>query len=134
MPATENLFHLEAPNNGFEEGMKVECADLMDPRLVCVATIVRIVNRVVRIHFDGWEDEFDQWLDAQSPDMYPVGWCVMVGHKLEAPKVQIVQKISPKSIKKGKRRRFGKLDSKFTKSETFSRKAIKERSIFCFFF
>lgn len=110
--ADEELFYLEPPNNGFNEGMKIECADLMDPRLVCVATIVKIVNRVLRVHFDGWEDEFDQWLDAQSPDMYPVGWCVMVGHKLEAPKIPVVQKISPKSIKKGKRRKGGRTDRK----------------------
>ena len=25
--------------------MKVECTDLMDPRLVCVSTINRVVNR-----------------------------------------------------------------------------------------
>ena len=29
----------------------------------------------------------DQWLDVESPDMYPVGWCFLVKHRLEAPKV-----------------------------------------------
>lgn len=92
--------------------MQIECADLMDPRLVCVATIVRTVGRVMRVHFDGWEDEFDQWLDCESPDCYPVGWCVMVGHKLEAPKI-VVQKISPKPIvKKGRRKKSVKADGK----------------------
>lgn len=65
--------------------MKLECADLMDPRLVCVATISRVVGRLLKIHFDGWEEEYDQWLDCESPDIYPVGWCVTVGHKLEGP-------------------------------------------------
>lgn len=106
--ADESLFCLDAPDHGFKESMKIECADLMDPRLVCVATIVRIVGRVVRVHFDGWEDEFDQWLDSEGPDMYPVGWCVMVGHKLEAPKVAVVQKISPKSVGNKGRRKRGK--------------------------
>lgn len=63
--------------------MKLECADLMDPRLVCVATISKVVGRLLKIHFDGWEEEYDQWLDCESPDIYPVGWCVTVGHKLE---------------------------------------------------
>lgn len=109
MAASESLFCLEIPSHGFEEGMKIECADLMDPRLVCVATIVRIVGRVVRVHFDGWEDEFDQWLDSEGPDMYPVGWCVMVGHKLEAPKPPVVHKISPKTAgKKGRKKGRGK--------------------------
>lgn len=67
--------------------MKIECADLMDPRLVCVATISRVVGRLLKVHFDGWEDEYDQWLDCESPDIFPVGWCVMVKHRLEGPKV-----------------------------------------------
>lgn len=100
------------PTNGFKEGMKIECADLMDPRLVCVATIVKMVGRVMRVHFDGWEDEFDQWLDCESPDCYPVGWCVMVGHKLEAPK-PVAPKILPKAIaKKGRRKKGAKVDRK----------------------
>lgn len=99
---------------GFCNGMKIECADLMDPRLVCVATIQKTVGRLLKIHFDGWEDEYDQWLDSQSPDMYPVGWCVLVGHKLEGPPMQSrpvpPQKISPKSSKKKGRKKKGKLE------------------------
>lgn len=66
--------------------MRLEAADLMDPRLVCVATITRVIGRLLRVHFDGWEDEYDQWLDCQSPDIYPVGWCDLVDHKLEGPR------------------------------------------------
>lgn len=97
--------------------MKLECADLMDPRLVCVATISRVVGRLLKIHFDGWEEEYDQWLDCESPDIYPVGWCVTVGHKLEGPpsansgKTQLIPiKILPKGsgkkqAKKGPKRK-----------------------------
>lgn len=97
--------------------MKIECADLMDPRLVCVATIAKTIGRVLKVHFDGWEDEYDQWLDALSPDMYPVGWCILVGHKLEGPpavpRTQLLQKISPKSVKKGRKKKV-KSDGKCT--------------------
>lgn len=65
--------------------MKIEAADLMNPRLVCVATIVRVVGRLLKIHFDGWETDFDQWIDCNSCDIYPVGWCELVSHKLEPP-------------------------------------------------
>lgn len=65
--------------------MKIEAADLMDPRLVCVATIAKVAGRLLKVHFDGWEEEYDQWLDCESPDIYPVGWCQSVGHKLEGP-------------------------------------------------
>ena len=29
--------------------MKVECRDLMDPRLVCVGTISRVVGRLLKV-------------------------------------------------------------------------------------
>lgn len=100
--------------------MKIECADLMDPRLVCVATVSRVVGRLLKIHFDGWEDEYDQWLDCESPDIYPVGWCVTVGHKLEGPRLNgtpkahsTVKNVLPKSNakkinKKGPKRKTAK--------------------------
>ncbi|XP_015601352.1 polycomb protein Sfmbt isoform X2 [Cephus cinctus] len=87
IPAPVQLFNREIPQHGFIEGMRLEAADLMDPRLVCVATITRVIGRLLRVHFDGWEDEYDQWLDCQSPDIYPVGWCDLVDHKLEGPRV-----------------------------------------------
>lgn len=69
-------------------GMKLEAVDLMEPRLVCVATVTRIVHRLLRIHFDGWEDEYDQWVDCESPDLYPVGWCQLTGYQLQPPAAQ----------------------------------------------
>lgn len=105
--------------------MKLECADLMDPRLVCVATISRVVGRLLKIHFDGWEEEYDQWLDCESPDIYPVGWCATVGHKLEGPpssntgKTQLLPiKVLPKTnvkkqSKKGPKRKSGGKESHF---------------------
>ncbi|XP_065210100.1 polycomb protein Sfmbt isoform X2 [Planococcus citri] len=83
--APAQLFNQDIPDHGLEVGMKLESADLMNPRLVCVATIVRVVGRLLRVHFDGWEKEFDQWVDCNSCDIYPVGWCELVSHKLEPP-------------------------------------------------
>ena len=28
----------------------------------------------VQVHFDGWEEDYDQWMDCDSVDIYPVGW------------------------------------------------------------
>ncbi|XP_073949675.1 scm-related gene containing four mbt domains isoform X2 [Choristoneura fumiferana] len=72
-------------SHGFVCGMRLECADLMDPRLVCVATVARVVADMLKVHFDGWGSEYDQWLWAHSTDMYPVGWCRAVAHRLEGP-------------------------------------------------
>ncbi|KAM9701150.1 MBT domain-containing protein 1-like, partial [Menidia menidia] len=70
--APVNLFNKEVPNHGFRPGMKLEAVDLMEPRLVCVATVTRIVHRLLRIHFDGWRrTSNDQWVDCESPDLYP---------------------------------------------------------------
>lgn len=66
-------------------GMRVETADLMDSRLVCVATVAQVAGRLVRIHFDGWSDDFDQWMDISSPEIYPVGWCELAGYRQEPP-------------------------------------------------
>lgn len=95
-PVKAALFNQHVPAHGFVGDMKIEAADLMDPRLVCVATIARVVDRLLRVHFDGWEEEYDQWLDCESPDIYPVGWCQTVGHKLEGPR--IVSKQTPKVL------------------------------------
>ena len=51
--------------------MKLEASDQMDPRLICVSTISRIVGRLLKVHFDGWEDDYDQWMDCESVDIYP---------------------------------------------------------------
>lgn len=65
--------------------MKLEAVDLMEPRLICVATVKRVVHRLLSIHFDGWDNEYDQWVDCESPDIYPVGWCELTGYQLQPP-------------------------------------------------
>jgi hypothetical protein len=86
LAAPVKLFDKEIPKHGFKVGMKLEAVDLMEPRLLCVGSVGRVVGRLLRIHFDGWETEYDQWVDCQSPDIYPVGWCDMVGYSLEGPR------------------------------------------------
>lgn len=76
----------ENVSNPFSVGMKLEAVDLIAPELICVATIGQIAKNLVRIHFDGWTNDFDQWIDCQSANIYPVGWCQFVGHDLEPPK------------------------------------------------
>ncbi|XP_030257077.1 lethal(3)malignant brain tumor-like protein 2 isoform X1 [Sparus aurata] len=83
--APAQLFNTDYPGHSFSPNMKLEAVDLMEPRLVCVATVKRCAGRLLLIHFDGWEDEFDQWVDHQSPDIYPVGWCDLLGYPLQLP-------------------------------------------------
>nr|XP_057918181.1 lethal(3)malignant brain tumor-like protein 2 [Doryrhamphus excisus] len=83
--APPQLFNADYPGHGFSPNMKLEAVDLMEPRLVCVATVKRCVGRLLLIHFDGWDNHFDQWVDHQSPDIYPIGWCELTGYQLQPP-------------------------------------------------
>ncbi|XP_044275889.1 MBT domain-containing protein 1 isoform X4 [Varanus komodoensis] len=107
--APVKLFNKEVPNHGFHVSMKLEAVDLMEPRLVCVATVTRIIHRLLRIHFDGWEDEYDQWVDCESPDLYPVGWCQLTSYQLQPPASQSSrdnQSSSSKQKKKSKSQQY----------------------------
>ncbi|XP_076154416.1 lethal(3)malignant brain tumor-like protein 2 isoform X4 [Alosa pseudoharengus] len=83
--APKRLFNTDEVGHGYIPGMKLEAVDLMEPRLVCVATVESCVGRLLLLHFDGWESEFDQWVDCESPDIYPVGWCELHAYQLQPP-------------------------------------------------
>ncbi|XP_052776327.1 uncharacterized protein LOC128214104 isoform X2 [Mya arenaria] len=73
------------PAIAFEPGMKVEVVDKRNPLLVRVATIAEVENNMVKIHFDGWLDVYDYWLEEDSPDIHPPGWCAKTNHPLMPP-------------------------------------------------
>uniref|UniRef100_UPI00398F2666 lethal(3)malignant brain tumor-like protein 2 isoform X2 n=1 Tax=Pristiophorus japonicus TaxID=55135 RepID=UPI00398F2666 len=110
MAAPASLFIRDIPYHGFEPGMKLEAVDLIEPRLICVATVTRVVNRLLRIHFDGWDEEYDQWVDCESSDVYPVGWCELTGYQLQAPVAPAPEKpvCKPAEVTKPKRKPYGK--------------------------
>lgn len=70
---------------GFEVGMKLEVVDKRNPILVRVATICDTMNHLIKVHFDGWSISYDYWLDDDSPDIHPAGWCNKTGHPLTPP-------------------------------------------------
>lgn len=39
----------------------------------------------MKIRFDGWPDCYSYWVDDDSPDIHPAGWCAKTGHPLEPP-------------------------------------------------
>ncbi|XP_029953549.1 lethal(3)malignant brain tumor-like protein 2 [Salarias fasciatus] len=114
--APPRLMNADYPGHGFYPNMKLEAADLMEPRLVCVATVKRCVGRLLLIHFDGWEDEYDQWVEYQSPDIYPVGWCEVTGYQLQPPPGLVIQSDEPVvQHKKTKPFMFGKKRRKYAR-------------------
>ncbi|XP_056331506.1 lethal(3)malignant brain tumor-like protein 4 isoform X2 [Danio aesculapii] len=75
----------QRPPHGFQVGVKLEAVDKRNAMLIRVATISDTEEHRVKLHFDGWSDEYDYWLDADSPELHPVGWCQKTGHPLQHP-------------------------------------------------
>lgn len=40
----------------------------------------------MRLHFDGYPECYDFWVNVDSSDIHPVGWCEKTSHKLLPPK------------------------------------------------
>lgn len=71
--------------NGFKIGSKLEAVDLREPALICPATVTDLKGPLLRIHFDGWDDSYDQLVDMDSLDIFPVSYCASVSHPLQPP-------------------------------------------------
>jgi len=71
--------------HGFEVGMKLEAIDKRNPMLIRVATIADVRPSQLSIHFDGWSESYDYWVDDDCPDIHPPGWCHRTGHELMPP-------------------------------------------------
>lgn len=39
----------------------------------------------IRVHFDGWTDDFDYWTSITSTNLHPIGWCDYNGRTLVPP-------------------------------------------------
>ncbi|KAG5846683.1 hypothetical protein ANANG_G00117580 [Anguilla anguilla] len=84
----EETSSLPAPARAFKSRhMKLEAVDRRNPMLVRVVTAVDTEDHRIKIHFDGWTDEYDYWVDTDSPDIHPAGWCAKTGHPLQPPSV-----------------------------------------------
>lgn len=70
--------------------MKLEAVDRRNPVLIRVATIVNVRTNQLLIHFDGWSDMYDYWVDDDCPDVHPPGWCHRTGHLLTPPLCELL--------------------------------------------
>ena len=65
--------------------MRLEVVDQRNPSLIRVATVAEVIGHRIRLHFDGWTDDYDFVIDDDSPDLHPAGWCNKTGHPLVPP-------------------------------------------------
>uniref|UniRef100_H3CFJ3 SAM domain-containing protein n=1 Tax=Tetraodon nigroviridis TaxID=99883 RepID=H3CFJ3_TETNG len=68
----------------FQVHHKLEAVDRRNP-LIRVATVTETDDCRVKVHYDGWSQQFDVWCDGDNSDLHPVGWCQRTEHPLEPP-------------------------------------------------
>jgi hypothetical protein len=65
----------------------LEAIDLRQPTFCGPATVLKVAEHILLIHFDGWKRDYNkslQLIDAQSTDIYPCGWTELVGHSFQS--------------------------------------------------
>lgn len=86
--APAKLFKDSFPDgkNNFKIGMKLEGIDPNHPSHYCVFTVVEVIGYRMRLRFDGYPENFDFWVNADSMDIFPVGWAEKNSRQLHPPK------------------------------------------------
>lgn len=85
--AAENLFDNPFPSGGnpFSIGEKLEAIDPHNCALFCICTVVDLCGYRIKLHFDGYHSSYDFWTNANSIDLFHVGWCNRTGRELQWP-------------------------------------------------
>lgn len=80
-------------HNLFATGMKLEVMDIETAPEIYVASVAQVENDRLLIHYDGWSSEFDIWVERDSRNIFPAGWCAEHGYILQPP----IEKEKPSS-------------------------------------
>ncbi|CAB1349729.1 unnamed protein product [Coregonus sp. 'balchen'] len=72
--------------SGFKAGMRLEGIDPLHPSMFCVLSVAEVIGYRLRLHIDSYSECYDFWVNADSPDIRPAGWCESTGHQLHPPK------------------------------------------------
>lgn len=87
IPAGLGLFKNPYPRgpNPFKVGMKLEVIDPDDQSKFCVATVEEKVAYRIKLHFDGYTNRFDFWVNADSQNIFYAGFCQATNRVLQTP-------------------------------------------------
>ena len=85
-----SCYFKSAPDLKFEKNWKLEAVDQWNPILIRVCTIIDIfildgIVARLKLRMDSWTDDFAFWVDADSEEIYPPGFCSTVGYPLTVP-------------------------------------------------
>ena len=76
--------------NSFKTGMKLEGIDPKHQSLYCVLSVAEVHGFRMRLHFDGYSECYDFWINADSPFIFPIGWCEKNNKTLQPPKGKLI--------------------------------------------
>ena len=53
--------------------------------IIPLTIIIKVDGYRILVHYEGWPQRFDLWMDDDSEYLYEDGWCEASGHPLEPP-------------------------------------------------
>lgn len=88
-----NLFNNPFPSsfNHFVVGHKLEAIDPQNCGLFCVCTVNEKIGFRIKLHFDGYHRAYDFWVNADSKDIFPAGWCNKTARELSSPHRRLIE-------------------------------------------
>lgn len=79
-----DAFHMRKPKP-FTVGMALEVVDKKNPSLIRPAVITNIDEYQIKVLFIGWPDKYSYWIEDDSCDIFPPGYCKKTNHPIECP-------------------------------------------------
>lgn len=83
-PVPQDAFHMREPK-AFSNGMALEVVDKKNPTLIRPAIITMVQEYQIKVLFIGWAEKYSYWVDDDSSDIFPPGYCKRTGHPIECP-------------------------------------------------
>lgn len=65
--------------------MTIEIVDLVVPSIIRIAKIIDVQHNDIKVLYDGFDVNYAYWIENDSPDIYPVGWCLKTDHPITVP-------------------------------------------------
>lgn len=80
----KGAFHTREPM-GFTIGMALEVVDKKNPSLIRPAVVTMIDEYQIKVLFIGWPERYAYWIEDDSCDIFPPGYCKKTNHPIECP-------------------------------------------------
>lgn len=71
------------PLREFTNSMAIEVVDIANPSLIRIAKVVDVKGDELKILYDGFDSIYAYWIEDDSPNIHPLGWCLKTNHPIE---------------------------------------------------